>query len=605
MALFSTLATGYGLQKWLRDMTAQESSLGRLSRAIGDMSVHDLGVFEQMAERMGGSADAAGQSILKLSQDIASMSITANPELARDFQSMGIALADPVTNAARKTKDIIEDLHRWFSAHAGPQAQFMGNRRGFSQDFTNLLSLPEAEWQKYRSRVEQIGVPGEKGAGLSQEFIENLHDFKQNIENIGQTIAEKYLPRINEVLQKLNDWMIASKGDWIKDIEKGIDDAIPRIKAFWEEVQKVVEYLGGWENATNIVLGLWAAGKIAPIVTAIASITGAMLALRGEAAALSILKMPPWLIGLAAVGAGAFLAAEQAKKDAEDQAHHWERGEIPTAVDEFNHPYGYRPATEAERGKRQPPGWRPGAGGLWEAIKKWFGYPINDLADTTMNETKRGFLNTLAMPESGGAYDVKNGNSRFSDFSQFPEGIGPGGTSSAAGRYQFTSETWKELQSKYGFTNFAPETQDKAAWALASDRYAQNTGGRNLEADLQSGGHTADIARALKDTWPSLPGGSQSLQDQSTFDKALQSNTPSSAPLPSSFDVGLARSTLTPAAAASISNDNSRVATSSNQTTIGAININTQQGDPDTIAKGVGASLRKYAFVSPANYGLA
>lgn len=50
--------------------------------------------------------------------------------------------------------------------------------------------------------------------------------------------------------------------------------------------------------------------------------------------------------------------------------------------------------------------------------------PQTPRADITMDPTKRGFLATLAGPESGGAYDIRNGGARFSDYSHFPEGIG-------------------------------------------------------------------------------------------------------------------------------------------------------------------------------------
>ena len=86
------------------------------------------------------------------------------------------------------------------------------------------------------------------------------------------------------------------------------------------------------------------------------------------------------------------------------------------------------------------------------------------------------FLNAIAAPESGGRYNIKNGGSTFGSYDQFPAGIGAGGTSSASGRYQFTKDTWDDLRAKYGFKDFSPVTQDRAAWALASDRYRAKTG---------------------------------------------------------------------------------------------------------------------------------
>lgn len=145
-----------------------------------------------------------------------------------------------------------------------------------------------------------------------------------------------------------------------------------------------------------------------------------------------------------------------------------------------------------------------------------------------MDPTKRGFLATLAGPESGGAYDIRNGGSRFSDYSHFPEGIGRGGTSTATGACQFTAETWKEEAARLGLPDITPANQDKAAWDLAERRYRAQTG-RDLETDLKAGNRQAQIAAALGPTWPSLPGGSQSHQTLDQFDAALARNTAAAA----------------------------------------------------------------------------
>lgn len=136
----------------------------------------------------------------------------------------------------------------------------------------------------------------------------------------------------------------------------------------------------------------------------------------------------------------------------------------------------------------------------------------------------RGFLNTIAGPESGGLYDIKNGGSRFSGYGSFPEGIGPGGTSTAAGRYQFLSSTWHDEQDRLSLTDFGPDNQDAAAWDLANRTYRDKTG-RDLLGDLKAGGNDMRIASGLNDIWPSLPGGSQSRESLSEFHDALARNT--------------------------------------------------------------------------------
>jgi muramidase (phage lysozyme) len=140
-------------------------------------------------------------------------------------------------------------------------------------------------------------------------------------------------------------------------------------------------------------------------------------------------------------------------------------------------------------------------------IARWLGIQPDLAYKEGMSDAQQDFLKDLSSRESQGAYNVKNGGSTFSDYSRFPEGVGPGGESTAAGRYQFTSGTWKEVSGQLGLKDFSPASQDKAAWYLAMTEYRRKTG-RDLEFDLRQGGHTEDVNNALRGRWPSLPGAS-------------------------------------------------------------------------------------------------
>ena len=220
-------------------------------------------------------------------------------------------------------------------------------------------------------------------------------------------------------------------------------------------------------------------------------------------------------------------------------------------------------------------------------IKRWLQekFGTNAIADTGLAPEQQAFLKTLSDPESGGAYDVKNGGSTFSDFSQFPQGVGPGGTSSASGRYQFTADTWADVSRQLGLTDFTPASQDKAAWYLASQEYRKKTG-RDLSADLKSGGHEGDIATALNGRWPSLPGGSQSKQSLGDFSGRLQGNlhaSPIVPPAPPPL----------PAASPTIAGGDTT------HITVGSITVQTQATDAHGIAGDIHGAL-----VDQANRGL-
>ena len=67
----------------------------------------------------------------------------------------------------------------------------------------------------------------------------------------------------------------------------------------------------------------------------------------------------------------------------------------------------------------------------------------------------------------------------------------------------------------------SPVAQDKKGAALAIQAYRIRTHGRDLEADIKAGGHEADIAGALNQVWPSMPGGSQQNTTMPQFIRRL------------------------------------------------------------------------------------
>lgn len=110
-------------------------------------------------------------------------------------------------------------------------------------------------------------------------------------------------------------------------------------------------------------------------------------------------------------------------------------------------------------------------------------------------------LGVIAGTESPG-YNVINGGQRFGSFADHPRQKGAGGTSTAAGRYQFVKATWDRVSKALGLPDFSPISQDVAAWWLAQQDYKSRTG-RDLTADLKAGMYAA-VREGLGKTWEGL-----------------------------------------------------------------------------------------------------
>lgn len=127
--------------------------------------------------------------------------------------------------------------------------------------------------------------------------------------------------------------------------------------------------------------------------------------------------------------------------------------------------------------------------------------PSNKFAATDLPQEAYAFLGVTAGTESPD-YRTINGGAKFDSYADHPRQKGAGGSSTAAGRYQFVQGTWDRVAAANGFRDFSPENQDRGAWWLAQADYKTNTG-RDLITDLRAGNYSA-VRQGLSSTWEGL-----------------------------------------------------------------------------------------------------
>ncbi len=142
---------------------------------------------------------------------------------------------------------------------------------------------------------------------------------------------------------------------------------------------------------------------------------------------------------------------------------------------------------------------------------------VGSAVNENLEPHQRAFLDAIAAKESGGRYDVLNGGGSFDPSLPHPNKVGPGGTSTAAGRYQFTYGTWKDIS---GNAPMTATNQDYYAWQLAKQRYKSYTGG-DLDAYIKSNGVTSELLTSLSPTWAAFGSTKDHPSIISTFNKSL------------------------------------------------------------------------------------
>ena len=112
-------------------------------------------------------------------------------------------------------------------------------------------------------------------------------------------------------------------------------------------------------------------------------------------------------------------------------------------------------------------------------------------------------------PTKHNGYDVLVGGGLFTDLSKHPAKLvrlNAKLASTAAGRYQFLSRTWGNLQRQLRLLDFGPLSQDKACIELIRGR-------RALDA-VKAGQFDKAVALCSKE-WASLPGAGYGQHEQS------------------------------------------------------------------------------------------
>lgn len=131
---------------------------------------------------------------------------------------------------------------------------------------------------------------------------------------------------------------------------------------------------------------------------------------------------------------------------------------------------------------------------------------VASLSALLTNPNIQSFLRVIRAGEGtadADGYRRQFGGKLFDSFADHPREIitatlgGKPISSTAAGAYQFLERTWDGLVTQYGFRDFGPKTQDRAALALID--------GRGALDDVLNGRIEAAIAKCNRE-WASLPG---------------------------------------------------------------------------------------------------
>lgn len=574
-ALFGVLATGYGIQQFVKNLTSTEAATGRLAKNIG-MSTAELNTWQEAAKRFGGSAEETGATFLGLSQELERMAITGQSEIKPYFLALGVALND-ASGKVRPFRDIMLDLSDKFSKMPVQQANYFGRAIGFDQGTITLLREGRGAIEAVLAEVAKIGVITDKQSDEAIKFQNLMSSLEQSFNNLKRALLSELLPEINKAIKGLQNLMEepATKAE----ILKALHDMGEGVREFAEFANAAAQAVGGWKNATEILFAIWVGSKFLKVLASLQALVGLLGAVGGGAAAL-----PAWL--------GAYLG--------------FKLGSNPIATDEQE-----REAMSHEGGPPLPRMGQERTVGdwmeeQWRRATGWAGGATVPSPGTgpTRGQRNNNPLNLSYMPGQIGVLGrEEGGNHQFGVFPDMETGVAANMRQLL--RYQENNglNTVRQLVEKWTSEPGVDHTQyiNDVARAIGV--------GPDTPIDLrqQQVAEAYIRAAALHESGAVSPeavskGVSMGLGNWARSAPPSMPSTPR--PDISSLDPGLRYGMRTPAAAA-YSPASATGAANSNTVNVGTVVVNTQATDASGIARDISGALRKYAFVNQANTGLA
>ena len=366
---------------------ASIAGLGKLVSTWGDfglqlsltaqrarLTVGQLSGIEQGAALAGSSAQAAASGMTALNDNL----VNARGGRAPEFIAMANSLG--VFNVTSKTStELLPELADKIASIKDPVLQAraaVGLFGSAGEELLPYLRRGSAGIAQLTEEARRHGLVTEQGAEIARAYAHAQRGVQQSVKGLGNAIAQRLAPHLIPLLDRLSSWVDANReriasffdrlGAWIDGID--FDKVAKGVTDFANGVDAVVQKVGGWQTAIELVLGLiaakWAIGILAPVANLALALGGVIR----RFAVLTTTSVPALARSMAGLGGGTALlgrlglaglggyAAHEALSavDNDDRMGTWIDTNIPGAgaVDNFAARFGLG-RTYAEQHQRQ------------------------------------------------------------------------------------------------------------------------------------------------------------------------------------------------------------------------------------------------------------
>lgn len=260
LALVGVTLSVQGFKNFITGMTDNLQQLAVNSRSL-DMSAKSLDGWQRAAEAAGSSAEKITGTLSGF-QNVLTQIRTGGGQDNPLFAALSSFAGATGANFDYQN-DNSEEIMRKIADSWGKLSKDAQRRFGGMFNFDNQTqqALTNGNLVTDADRFTKMSRATEDATRKAQEFNRRLAEMKQNFSAASQVLYEALIPYVEKLIP-----LIEKVGIWIT--EHG-----PEIQKFFSdtsnEISQVVDAVGGWQNALEILLGFmagkWALGMIAAI----------------------------------------------------------------------------------------------------------------------------------------------------------------------------------------------------------------------------------------------------------------------------------------------------------------------------------------------------
>ena len=260
LALVGVTLSAQGIKTFITNMTSDLMRLGIESRAL-DISAKSLDGWERAAAAAGSTAERMAGTLGNFQKTLTNIRTGGGQDdplfgaLASFAGATGANFDYQNDNAEKIMRKIASN---WGKLSKDAQRRFGGM---FGFDNATQQGLSSGALVKDADHFRDISRALPEATEKALAFNRRLEEMKQNFSAASQVLYEALIPYIEKLIP-----LIEKFGIWISthgpEISKFFSDTA-------DEINKVVDAVGGWENALKILLvyvaGSWALGMISAV----------------------------------------------------------------------------------------------------------------------------------------------------------------------------------------------------------------------------------------------------------------------------------------------------------------------------------------------------